>query len=206
MRELGYRGKKRWIRDDVRVSIADSAARLISEGMTDFHAAKLKAARLLGVSDAKSLPDNHEIEAALRARIALFHADSQAAALEELRTTAIRAMRWLDRFSPWLAGAVLNGTANALSTIELELITTESKEFELFLVNQGVNFATRKAAAGARASSTVQYEIEFEEAPVLVALFDNQAQRHAAYPRDSIRHDRVQLVDAEKLFARQMKP
>ena len=114
-------------------------------------------------------------------------------------------MRWLGRFSPWLAGAVLNGTANELSAIELELVAIEPKAFELFLLNEGVDFDTRQPGTRERASFAMQYEIEFEDVPLEVALFESHVQRQAAYPRESIRHDRVQLVDAEKMFARKVK-
>ena len=200
----GEHATREIVRNDVRVSIADRAARLIAEGMTDYHAAKLKAARQLGVTDSVSLPDNREIEAALRGRIALFQGESQPAALEALRDTALRAMRWLERFSPWLSGAVLSGTANEFSAIELELVATEPKTFELFLHNEGVEFDTRQTGTRERGSFIVEYEIEFDGVPLLVALFDNHAQRQAAYPRESIRHERVQLADARNFFAHEV--
>lgn len=195
-------------RDDLRLRIAQAAARLVAEGLTDYHAAKLKAARQLGAGDNRSLPDNHEIEAALRAQIALFHADTQPAALQDLRKTALRAMHWLAPFAPWISGAVLNGTANQFSVIELELVGSEPKSFELFLLNQGVAFnigdpgdhANLDAGARGKKGMRLQYTLEFDDTPVSVVVFDNHPQRQAAYPRDSVRHARAQLAEAEMLF------
>ena len=50
-----------------RASIANAAARLMAEdGITDFHLAKKKAARQLGLPDHVAFPDNAEVEAELR--------------------------------------------------------------------------------------------------------------------------------------------
>jgi hypothetical protein len=51
-----------------RASIASAAARLMAEdGITDYHQAKRKAARQLGLPEHTSFPDNAEVEAELRA-------------------------------------------------------------------------------------------------------------------------------------------
>lgn len=186
--------------DDLRTSIADRAARLISEGMTDYHAAKQKAARQLGATDRRTLPDNAEIEAALKARIALFHADSHPAVIEALRRTALRAMRWLDRFHPWLTGPVLNGSAVANSPIELELIGAEPKSLEHFLLGERIDFETRSSHARGESALQIQYAIAFHGVPVVISLFDSHAQRQATHPRDSLRHCRAQLPEAERLL------
>ena len=55
-------------RDYLRSAVAQAAARLIAEGLTDYHAAKKKAARQLGISEKNGLPDNHEIEKARPSR------------------------------------------------------------------------------------------------------------------------------------------
>lgn len=198
-------------RENLRRHIAEAAARLVAEGLTDYHAAKLKAARQLGAEDARSLPDNHEIEAALREQIALFHADTQPAALRELRKTALRAMRWLAPFSPWISGPVLNGTANQFSAIELEFVGMEPKSFELFLLNQGVEFSLGNQAnlePGARRNrcSTMYYRFEYDDTPVSVAIFDSHPQRQATHPGDSVRHARAQLDEAAALFMENNKP
>ena len=215
--------------EHLRLRIAQASAKLIAEGLTDYHAAKLKAARQLNCVDKNALPDNHEIEAALREHLALFAGgfagNTQPEALAALRRVTLRAMRWLQieakaianddvpAFEPWLTGAVLNGTANEFSEIELEVVGVESKTIEFILLNRGVEFELREAnrhAAKSKSAKTfkpaaadkvVQYHLEFEDAPLVITLYDSHAQRHALYPRGSIKHERVQLDDAVGLFA-----
>ncbi len=214
--------------DQLRLRIAQASAKLIAEGLTDYHAAKLKAARQLNCVDKNALPDNHEIEAALREHLALFAGafagNTQPEALAALRRVALRAMRWLQietsaiaqdhepPFEPWLTGAVLNGTANEFSEIELEIVGVESKTIEFILLNRGVAFELRalnKANETSKSTKTfkpitsnhsIQYHLEFESAPVVITLFDNHAQRQALYPRGSIKEERVQYADAIALF------
>ncbi len=196
---------------NLRQDIAQRAAALIAEGLDDYHQAKLKAAKSLGVSDKQSLPDNQEIEMALREHHALFASDTQPIALQALREAALRAMQWLDAFKPWLAGSVLNGTANEFSAIQLELIGVDVKRFELFLLNEDVVFEIREHHATQQRSNTFKparamedggysYEITFDDAPVEITLFESHSTRQARYPRDSIRHERAQLNDAVTRF------
>jgi hypothetical protein len=205
----------------LRTLITRQAAKLIAEGLTDYHAAKLKAARQLNCNDKNALPDNHEIEAALREHLSLFAADTQPAALAALRRVALRAMRWLQIegqgsasksaanaivFEPWLAGAVLNGTANEFSDVELELVGVETKTMEFILLNRGVEFdltdgnAILKSYKPANTTKNIQYHLEFEGAPVVITLYDSHVQRHALFPHGSIKHERAKLTEAEALF------
>ena len=195
--------------------LAQRAAQLMAGGMDDYQAAKLKAAKQLGLSahDQNVLPDNHEIEDALRQYHTLFAADVQPVALAELRETAIRAMQWLESFSPWLSGAVLAGTASESSAIELELIGIDAKIFELFLLNQTIEFDICEHHAGRRdrqnrtrsfkprsAPSSYSYVLTFEDIVVEISLYDSHAERQAIYPRASIKHDRALLPEVIKRF------
>src|SRR5215831_12471832 len=97
---------------DMRALIAAAAARLMAEdGIDDFALAKRKAARQLGAAETQSLPRNDEIEAELRAYRALYQAEEHPRLIDELRQVALDAMRALERFSPYLTGPVLKGTA-----------------------------------------------------------------------------------------------
>ena len=59
-----------------RARIASAAARLMAEdGIADFTLAKRKAARQLGLTDNAPLPDNAEVEAALRDYQELYQGD-----------------------------------------------------------------------------------------------------------------------------------
>ena len=204
--------------DDVhsrRRAIAESAARLIAEGLTDYGAAKRKAAQQLGLVEVSALPDNVEIEAALREYHALFAGQSQPRVLAALREAALRSMQWLEPFSPWISGAVLSGSANEYSAIELELIGVDAKSFEMFLLNDDVVFelhggdTTGIGPSGHRkqgrsqatkALMPVRYDITFDDAPVEIVLFETQSARATTFPKTSIRHERAQLAEATARF------
>ena len=125
----------------MRARIAAVAARLMAEdGVDDFALAKRKAARQLGASDTQSLPANEEIEAELRAYQALYQGEEQRTRIRELRTVALDAMRSLAAFKPYLAGAVLKGTAGRYADIDLQLFTDDHKAVEFFLLNRSLAY------------------------------------------------------------------
>ena len=78
--------KSRSRRDtNLRRHIAYLAARLMAEdGVSDYATAKWKAARQAGLGDSNLLPDNSEIEAALREYQGLYQKDDQPARLRHL--------------------------------------------------------------------------------------------------------------------------
>lgn len=119
--------------------IAVQAARLIADqGMRDYHAAKLKAAQLLGLGEKAALPRNAEIESALREHQRLFQSATQPGELARLRGVAIEAMRFLDRFQPRLVGAVLDGTADEHSAVCLHVFCELPEQIIGFLDEHGV--------------------------------------------------------------------
>lgn len=197
-------------------TIAQAAARLVAEGLTDYRLAKLKAARSLGYTSLNALPDNTEIEAALRQYNNMFASETQPVALRALRDAALRSMHWLKHFSPWISGPVLTGTANEFSAIELHLIGIDAKAFELFLLNEDVLFeihggsTTRMGAGDGRGEGKdrrdrsipppIRYDIVFDDAPVEITLFDSHMQRLSAFPKSSSRYDRAQLTEAQQRF------
>jgi hypothetical protein len=127
----------------LRAEIAAAAARLIAEDGADYSTAKRKAAKLI-LGDQKPrgdvLPDNALIEDEVRIYNALFFGDTQPARLLHLRKLALQLMEKLAPFSPYLIGAVLNGSAGAHSDIHLQLFTDSSKEVEIFLLNMGIHY------------------------------------------------------------------
>lgn len=190
-----------------RKEIANLAARMIAEdGLTDFAAAKQKAARQLGAAEDALLPDNHEIDAALREYQSIFQSGSQPGQCRALRESAAAIMRRLAHFSPWLVGSVLSGTANCFSRIELEIVTDDAKQVEMFFLNEGVPFELRVSRAQpskrARQPNEIStYEMLFEEIPVVLSVYPHHAARFSRHSRASLTHDRAQLKDVEALLA-----
>jgi hypothetical protein len=120
---------------DMRRRIAHAAARMLAEdGNLDYGSAKRKAARQLGAPDSGNLPDNQQIEEALRSYQALYQADETRAQLELLRKVAIEYMEQLADFDPHLTGSVLNGTAGPHADINLQLFTDNQKDVEFLLM------------------------------------------------------------------------
>lgn len=124
-----------------RHSIASLAARLIAEdGITDYHLAKKKAVRQLGLPERTALPDNADVESELRAYRSLYEGDEHDELIAALRYTALELMELLERFHPYLTGSVLEGTAGEHSAIDILLFADSAKEVEIFLLDRMIPF------------------------------------------------------------------
>ena len=125
----------------MREQLAHLAARLMAQdGIADFALAKRKAARQLGVPETRHLPNNDEIEQALRAYRAIYQDEEQRARLTQLRRQALAVMRELAQFDPHLTGPVLSGSAGRYADVELQLFTDSAKDVELFLLNRRIPY------------------------------------------------------------------
>ena len=128
---------------DMRRRIAHVAARILAEdGSLDYGSAKRKAARQLGAPDSDNLPDNQQIDEALRSYQALYQADETRAQVALLRQVAIEYMEQLADFDPHLTGPVLNGTAGRNTEINLQLFTDDQKEVEFLLMRLKIPYQT----------------------------------------------------------------
>ena len=165
-----------------RARIAAAAARLMAEdGIDDFALAKRKAAKQLGAADSQALPGNDEIEAELRAYLALYQAEEHPQRIAELREIALDAMRALERFSPYLTGPVLKGIAGPYAEIELQLFPDSVKEVEIFLLDRNFPYATHEARryAGDRAHAVSVLTLSWRGVPLRLSIFDARDERLA---------------------------
>ena len=165
-----------------RARIAAAAARLMAEdGIDDFALAKRKAARRLGAPESEALPGNDEVEAELHAYRALYRPEEQPQRIAELRRIALDAMRALERFSPYLTGAVLKGTAGPYAEIELQLFPESTKEVEIFLLERHIAYATQEGRrfSGGRAHVMSVLTLTWQEAPLRLSVFDPRDERVA---------------------------
>ncbi|MEN7528461.1 MULTISPECIES: UDP-N-acetylmuramate--alanine ligase [unclassified Cupriavidus] len=132
----------------LREEIAQAAARMIAEDGADYATAKRKAARQL-LGDVRVagewLPDNVMIEEEVRAYQALFQGENQPRILALLRRLAVLAMDDLSPFRPYLAGAVLNGTATEHSDVYIQCFCDSPKDVALHLLNASVDFDTSES-------------------------------------------------------------
>ena len=118
-----------------RQLLAEQAARWMSENALDDPGAALRRvlARQPALPDRRLWPDAAEILAALRDYQHLFRGGDQPAHLAARRQSAIEAMRFFTTFRPRLVGAVLEGTADANSPVQLHLHHDDVEQVLLFL-------------------------------------------------------------------------
>ncbi len=196
--------KSRSRRDlNLRRHIAYLAARMMAEdGIADFAAAKTKAARQAGLADSNLLPDNHEIEEALREYQGLFQADEQPVHLRRLREVALQVMREFEQFNPVLVGSVLTGTAGRHSDVNLQLFADDPKLLTIFLVNHRYRFeeGTRRVRRGDRLDEVPQITLELEEANVTLTVLDRADERFGARAREDEPPVRARIPEVEALL------
>jgi hypothetical protein len=191
-------------RNLARARVAHLAARLIAvDGVADFATAKQKAARQAGLGDDEPLPDNQEIEDALRAYQGLFQQDEHPQQLRWLRGIAVEAMRLLAEFDPHLTGSVLNGTAGPDSDVNIQVFADDCKEVELLLINRGIRYRPeeRSVRRGDRKIAVPLLRIEREGAEVAIAVLapnDLRVQRRSA---DGRAIERARLAQVEAMIA-----
>jgi hypothetical protein len=166
----------------MRARIAAAAARIMAEdGIDDFALAKRKAARRLGAAESEALPANDEIEAELHAYRALYQPQEHSQRIAELRRIALDAMRALERFSPYLTGAVLKGTAGPYAEIELQLFPESAKEVEMLLLERRIAYTTHEGRrfSGDRAHAMSVLSLTWQDAPLKLSVFDPRDERLA---------------------------
>jgi hypothetical protein len=133
-------------RNDQRSHIAHLAARLMAEdGIEDYALAKRKAARQAGTPDTRELPTNEEIDSALRTYQQIYHREEHHDRLRTLRAIALRAMRELAQFNPYLTGSVLSGNAGKYADINLQLFTDSAKAVEFYLIERKIPYRTAQS-------------------------------------------------------------
>ena len=196
--------KSRSRRDNnLRRHIAYLAARMIAEdGVADYASAKQKAARQAGLGDANLLPDNSEIETALREYQELYQKDEQPEHLRRLREVAVKVMREFDDFRPALVGSVLTGTAGQFSDVNLQLFTDDAKLLTMFLLNHRYRFeeGSRSVRRGGRLDEVPQISLEVEDVTVTLTVLDRADERSRARAEEAA-PQLARLAQVEALLA-----
>ena len=100
---------------------------MAEDGITDYHHAKRKAARQLGLPEHAAFPDNAEVEAELRAYRSLYQGEEHAEMLAAMRHSALDLLELLANFSPYLTGSVLEGAAGEHSRIDILVFADSAK-------------------------------------------------------------------------------
>lgn len=180
-----------------RASIASTAARLMAEdGITDYHHAKKKAARQLGLADHVQFPDNAEVEAELRAYRSLYRDQEHPELLAALRRTALELLELLADFRPYLTGSVLDGTAGEHSCIDILLFADSAKEVEIFLLNRDIPFSHAEPRhEKAEAVLVLETEIAAANLVVFPVSYERVTLKYRdGRPRERVRAEALQAL------------
>jgi len=165
----------------MRERIAQLAARLMAvDGIDDFALAKRKAARQAGSPDTRNLPNNEEVEQALRAYQQLYQADEQQARLRHLRENAREMMQLLAQFDPHLSGSVLSGSAGKYSDVNIHLFTDSVKDVEMFLLNRQIPYRSRERRIyiGGEPRGVPNFSVSTDDADFDITVFAPHDLRH----------------------------
>ena len=183
----------------VRASIASVAARLMAEdGVTDYHQAKRKAARQLGLPDHTTYPDNAEVEAELRAYRSLYQDEEQVERLLALRHTALDLLDLLSEFHPYLTGSVLDGSAGEHSHIDIQIFADSAKEVEIFLLNRGMAYEHIEPR-NEKVDAVLLLETDTADANLVI--YPPRLERVSLKTRDGRPRERVKADALRKLLA-----
>ncbi len=197
--------------EQLRYHLSQEAARIMAdEGVSDYQAAKRKAALRLNLPDSQRLPSNREVEAALRRHLELFHGARLDKRLRRLRTLAHDAMRFLADYAPLLTGPVLSGTATAFSPIQIHVRADNPEDIALLLQSHCIPYDQldkRLRYGGERYRSVPAYAFRAEDATVEVCVFSPAARREAPLsPVDGQPMPRANLAHVALLLLRRHEP
>lgn len=181
-----------------RARIASAAARLMAEdGIGDYAQAKRKAAHGLGLPENTQLPENAEVEAELRLYQRLFQNDEHGGRIRFLRQRACEIMALVQKFNPYLAGSVLDGSAGRYAEIDIQLFTDSAKDVEIFLLNQHIDYA-HSTPRSDRAETVLTLG---DDAIVNLIVYPPHEERVTLKTRDGRVRPRARLEAVRKLLA-----
>ena len=186
-----------------REHIAYLAARILAQdGSLDFAHAKRKAARQAGVTNPQHLPDNREIEEALRSWQSLYQQEELPLRRLSLRRMALAVMKDFVEFNPYLVGSVLNGHPGPHSDINIHIFSDQQKEFEMVLLNLGIDFTSQSKSIklGDRAYMAELYSFYQEGVVIHLLLLPEKAERVSPKSNDKRALERARVGQLQELI------
>ncbi len=183
---------------------------MIAEDGLDYSTAKRKAVRqLLGQSSLPRgdvMPDNAQVEDAVREYQSLYMSDTQPQRLRQLREHALGLMRWLEPFQPYLAGAVWNGTAGEHSEIVLQCFADSAKDVAIFLLNANIQYEVDERPDFRGRGTVEAFYFMWRKEAVVLAIYDQDALRGALRPAHDGRTERGDARALQLLLAKDEQP
>lgn len=178
--------------------IACTAARLVAEQGLDYAQAKRKALALLALPENTRLPEDAALEVELRTYQRLYQNAEQTERIDRLRRSALELMRRLHHFTPYLSGAVADGSAPRYAAIDIQLFPDSAKEVEIFLLNAGIAF-THSTPRTARAEAVLT--VHGKDALAHLVIYPRDEERQAGKTRTGHPRPRLRLAALERLLA-----
>jgi hypothetical protein len=189
----------------LQYDLAQEAARVICEDqITDYRAAKQKAAQRLGLGPRAALPDNAAVQQAVLEYQRLFGGQEYLEYLNRFRRTALQAMKLLAEFQPRLVGGAVSGAINATHRVQLHAFHEKPETLDVFLQNRGVRYEPGDRCY--RYSNGQEHEIplvcfEAGDIGVDVAVFQvDELRRAPLNPADGLAYQRLDLAAVELLL------
>lgn len=132
----------------LRSQIAQEAARIIiEEGINGYQPAKLKAANRFGVAVSDSmLPGNEEIDQSMLEYHRIFNT-KQNDWLHQKRKAALKAMEFLEDFSPRLTGPLISGVAGQFNPVMVYLYSDSPELIIIRLLDTDIPFREKSHEA-----------------------------------------------------------
>jgi len=185
--------------------VLEAARIYVEELLTDYAAAKRKAAERLGLGPRSAMPDNARIQAEVIAYQRLFGGEAYRLRLQQLRRTAVQAMKLLHAFDPRLTGGVVTGAIGDAHRVQLHAFPDKAEIVDVFLADRG--FAAEEDErdyryGDGRIESVPLVRFDAGVIGVDVALFQPGQERRAPLsPADGQPAKRLTLAQAEALAA-----
>ena len=176
---------------------------VVEEGL-EYGPAKRRAVKQMALPARTALPDNDELEDAVREYISVFCADTQPVELAALRELALVWMQRMALFRPHLGGAVWHGTATRLSDIYIQLFCDDPKSAEIALIDHDVDYEPRTVTGFTGEQVEALSLSSFcqglnEKVGVHLLVYDHDDLRGALRPDAKGRKPRGDLNDMQKL-------
>ena len=184
--------------DPQRSRIASVAARLMAEdGIRNIFIAKRKAALSLGLPENSGLPEDAEVEAELRLYQRLYQDEEQSERIAYLRQKALDFMAIVQSFNPYLTGSVLDGTAGRYAEIDLQLFTDSTKDVEIFLLNQQIDYQ-HSTPRSERAEAV--FTVHDDDTDINLVVYPANDERVTFKTRDGKTRPRARIAAVRKLL------
>ena len=187
-------------------ALIEEAARVFCEdALTDYRAARDKAAGRLGLSLRDARAEVADIQAAVIRYQQLFGGRAYIERLAHLRQTAVKAMNLLADFEPRLVGAVISGAITESHRVQLHAFADKPETLDLLLEDRRIPFEVGERHyryGDGREIDVAVLSFGDGEMGVDVAVFSERDVRRAPLSSvDQAPMKRLTLSEVEKLAA-----